>query len=150
MKAGAEKELAEDYLKRARTLGRQIGLTGIDVVDAAETIHDKPHVRIARDAETLNGLYPPGTFTVALDGKGKTLSTEQFTEFLQRHLDGGTPQIAFLIGGPDGHAPETLKSAGLVLSFGPMTWPHRLVRVMLAEQIYRTVTIMVNHPYHRS
>jgi 23S rRNA (pseudouridine1915-N3)-methyltransferase len=54
-----------------------------------------------------------------------------------------------MIGGPDGHAVETLKSAGLVLSMGQMTWPHRLVRVMLAEQIYRAVTIMVNHPYHR-
>jgi 23S rRNA (pseudouridine1915-N3)-methyltransferase len=150
MKAGAERELAEDYLKRARSLGKQVGITGIEVADAAETVHDQAHVRIARDAETLAGLYPAGTPTVVLDGKGKTLSTEQFTEFLRHRLETGASQLAFLIGGPDGHAAQTLQAAELVLSFGPMTWPHRLVRVMLAEQIYRTVTIMVNHPYHRS
>ena len=69
---------------------------------------------------------------------------------VKRHLDQGTGSIAFLIGGPDGHAPEMRQDAGLLLSLGPMTWPHRLARVMLAEQIYRAVTILVKHPYHRA
>jgi 23S rRNA (pseudouridine1915-N3)-methyltransferase len=150
MKPGAERDLSEDYLKRARSLGRKLGLSAIDVADAGETVHDQTHVRIARDAETLKTLYAPGTSTIVLDPRGKALSTEQFTSFLKEQLDGGTSHLALLIGGPDGHAPETLKAARLVLSLGPMTWPHRLVRVMLAEQIYRALTIMAGHPYHRS
>jgi 23S rRNA (pseudouridine1915-N3)-methyltransferase len=150
MKPGAERDLADDYLKRARSLGRQLGLTAIEVADVAETVHDQAHVRVARDAETLKTLYPPGTPTVVLDATGKALSTGQFTAFLKDQIDRGTGQLALLIGGPDGHAPETLKAARLVLSLGPMTWPHRLVRVMLAEQIYRALTILANHPYHRS
>jgi 23S rRNA (pseudouridine1915-N3)-methyltransferase len=149
MKPGAEKQLADDYLKRARSLGRQRGITAIEVADAAETLHDEPRVRIARDAATLAALPVPGSHCVVLDARGKTLSTEEFTGFLEGRIAAGTRDLAFLIGGPDGHAPETLAQAALVLSFGPMTWPHRLVRVMLAEQIYRAVTIMVNHPYHR-
>jgi 23S rRNA (pseudouridine1915-N3)-methyltransferase len=149
MKAGAEKDLADDYLTRARSLGKQVGITSIEVTDAAETLHDRVEVRIGREAETLRGLYAAGSTTVALDANGRSFSTEQFTHYLQARIDGGTRDLAFLIGGPDGHAAETLESAALVLSLGAMTWPHRLVRVMLAEQIYRAVTIMLNHPYHR-
>jgi 23S rRNA (pseudouridine1915-N3)-methyltransferase len=150
MKPGAERDLAEDYLKRARSLGRQFGLTAIEVADAAETVHDQARIRIARDAETLKTLYPAGAPTIVLDSGGKALSTEQFTTFLKEQIESGSGQLALLIGGPDGHAPDTLKAARLVLSLGPMTWPHRLVRVMLAEQIYRALTILANHPYHRS
>jgi 23S rRNA (pseudouridine1915-N3)-methyltransferase len=58
--------------------------------------------------------------------------------------------MAFLIGGPDGHSPDLREKSGLMMSFGPMTWPHRLVRVMLFEQLYRAVTIIAGHPYHRA
>lgn len=78
------------------------------------------------------------------------MSSEGFAQLLQHHLDKGTTDLAFLIGGPDGHSAATRKCAGQLISLGEMTWPHRLVRVMLFEQIYRAVTIMVNHPYHRS
>ena len=78
------------------------------------------------------------------------MTSEAFSRLLQRHLDQGTQDLAFLIGGPDGHSAATRKNAGQLISLGEMTWPHRLVRVMLLEQIYRAVTIMVNHPYHRS
>lgn len=149
MKSGAERQLVDDYLLKARNLGRQVGITGIEVAEAAETVHDQAAIRIARDAETLASLYPEGIPTVVLDVAGKTLSSLEFVDFLKCHLDRGTSQLAFLIGGPDGHAPVTLQAAATKLSLGPMTWPHRLVRVLLAEQIYRAVTIMVNHPYHR-
>jgi len=77
------------------------------------------------------------------------IAAERFSQLLQRHLDQGTQDLAFLIGGPDGHSAETRKTAGQLISLSEMTWPHRLVRLMLLEQIYRAVTIMVNHPYHR-
>jgi 23S rRNA (pseudouridine1915-N3)-methyltransferase len=92
----------------------------------------------------------PKAFTLVLDERGKSLTSAGFSQLLQRHLDQGTQDLAFLIGGPDGHGAEIRKSAGQLISLSEMTWPHRLVRIMLLEQIYRAVTIMVNHPYHRS
>lgn len=150
MKAGAERDLVEDYLKRARGLGRTVGISAIECADAPESPLDQQTQRIVREAETFRKLMPQGAFVIALDATGKMFSTEDLSVWLQQRLAGGTSQLAFLIGGPDGHAPETLKNAGLVLSLGAMTWPHRLVRVMLVEQIYRSVTIIANHPYHRS
>ena len=104
---------------------------------------------MAEEGRLVAGALPPKGFSVVLDERGKALASEAFAELLRRHLDGGTPDMAFLIGGPDGHAPEIRETAGLLMSFGPMTWPHRLVRVMLFEQLYRAVTIIAGHPYHR-
>ena len=104
---------------------------------------------MAEEGRVIAGALPAKCFTVVLDERGKALASEAFAELLRRHLDGGTADMAFLIGGPDGHSPEARDNAGLLMSFGPMTWPHRLVRVMLFEQLYRTVTIIAGHPYHR-
>ena len=98
----------------------------------------------------IAGALPPRGFTVVLDEAGKSMTSNDFAAFLQRRRDDGTADLAFVVGGPDGHAQATRADAGLILSFGAMTWPHRLVRVLLFEQIYRAVTIMVNHPYHRA
>lgn len=94
-------------------------------------------------------LLPPKASLIALDERGSQLTSGGFADLIRRHLERGTSDLAFLIGGPDGLAEALCKDAALVLSFGSMTWPHRLCRVMLAEQIYRAVTILVNHPYHR-
>jgi len=149
LKAGPEKLLAEDYLKRTRALGRTAGVSAVDVQEFSESQAGSAAARMADEARLVAGAIPPRAFTVVLDERGKSLSSEAFADLLRRHLETGTPAISFLIGGPDGHAAETRGNAGLVLSFGPMTWPHRLARVMLLEQIYRSVTILVNHPYHR-
>ncbi len=104
-----------------------------------------------REAEgkALQGALDSRSFQIVLDETGRSLKSTDFADLLRREIESGVGEIAVLIGGPDGHAPAIRKSANLVLSLGIMTWPHRLVRVMLAEQIYRAVTIMVNHPYHR-
>ena len=149
LKAGPEKSLAEDYLTRLKAAGPQAGVSRIAVADFAESRGQTANQRQSEEARVLWEAMPPKAFTIALDERGKPMSSDAFAQLLRRHVDSGTRDLAFLIGGPDGHAPETRKSAGLLLSFGPMTWPHRLVRVMLIEQIYRAVTIMVNHPYHR-
>jgi 23S rRNA (pseudouridine1915-N3)-methyltransferase len=104
---------------------------------------------MAEEARLVSAAVPAKGFSVVLDERGKALASHAFADLLRRHLDGGTPDIAFLIGGPDGHAPGIRENAGLLLSFGPMTWPHRLVRVMLLEQLYRALTIIAGHPYHR-
>ena len=149
LKAGSEKTLAENYLTRLRSLGPKAGVGRIAVSEFAESRAQTAGQRQREDARMLWGAVPPKAFTIILDERGKPMSSEAFARLLRRHIDAGTPELAFLIGGPDGHASETRQRAGLLLSFGTMTWPHRLVRVMLCEQIYRAVTIMVNHPYHR-
>lgn len=150
LKAGPEKSLAEDYLTRAEGLGKKAGISRIAVTEFSESQASSPASRMADEAKLLAGVIPPKAFTIVLDERGKPMASEAFAELIQRHLDGGTPDVSFIIGGPDGHAGSTREQAGLLMSFGPMTWPHRLVRVMLFEQLYRAVTIMVGHPYHRA
>lgn len=87
--------------------------------------------------------------TVVLDERGKALASTAFSEQLSRWRDEGIREVRFLIGGADGHDDPTRSSADLLLSFGPATWPHLLVRAMLAEQLYRAESIMRYHPYHR-
>ena len=142
LKTGPEKEMADDYLARITQMGRKAGITRLDVSDTAESARDQ-------EAEWLLSKAAPGSFKIALDEHGSALGSESFAQLLRKKIDAGTPDISFLIGGPDGHGAKALAVADQKLCFGAMTWPHRLVRIMLAEQIYRAVTIMVNHPYHR-
>lgn len=150
LKAGPERLLADDYLKRAEGAGRKTGITGLRVQEFAESQAASAAARKAEEARLIAAALPPRAFAVALDERGEAMGSEAFAGLVRRHLDQGTPDLAFLIGGPDGHAPETRETAGLMLSLGIMTWPHRLVRVMLLEQIYRAVTILTGHPYHRA
>ncbi len=90
-----------------------------------------------------------GTITVVLDERGEALSSTALAAKLDRWRDGGKREVRFMIGTADGHAPEQRSSADLLLSFGPATWPHLLVRAMLAEQLFRATSILANHPYHR-
>ena len=141
LKAGPEKILAQDYQTRLEGLGRKAGITKLTVTDFAESQSQTASQRQNEEAKLLTSALAPKAFTLVLEG---------FSQLLQRHLDQGTQDLAFLIGGPDGHSAATRKNAGQLISLSEMTWPHRLVRIMLLEQIYRAVTIMVNHPYHRS
>lgn len=149
LKAGPEKLLTENYSARIEGLGRTAGISKFNIADTVESRGQTAAARRSEEALFFAKALASRTFTVVLDEGGKSLASAGFADFLRRHIDGGTDNLAFLIGGPDGHAPLNREKAGLLFSLGPMTWPHRLVRVMLLEQIYRAVTIMVNHPYHR-
>jgi 23S rRNA (pseudouridine1915-N3)-methyltransferase len=102
-----------------------------------------------REAALLLAALPKGATLVALDARGKPLSSEGFAERLARWRDGGVGDLAFLIGGAEGLADSVLERAHLVLSLGAMIWPHGLVRGMLLEQLYRAQQILAGHPYHR-
>ena len=104
------------------------------------------------EAESMQLLaaVPEGAVVVALDERGQDLSSGAFAERLARWRDDGARAVAFLIGGADGLAPAARERADLLLALGRMTWPHMLVRVMLAEQLYRATTILAGHPYHRA
>lgn len=105
---------------------------------------------ILREGALLLGAVPAKSVLVALDRRGKVLDSEGFAGRLAGWRDNSVSDVAFLIGGADGHGEALLKKAALVLSFGPMTWPHLLARVMLAEQIYRAQQLLAGHPYHRA
>jgi 23S rRNA (pseudouridine1915-N3)-methyltransferase len=149
LKGAAESSLIEGYLTRTRGLSRQAGIASIDLREFRESRAQTAPERVKAEAGIITNALPRDAVIIALDERGKSMSSEDFAARLARFRDQGTGDIAFLIGGPDGHSEELRKKAAVVLSFGAMTWPHRLVRVMLAEQIYRAVTILVKHPYHR-
>ena len=149
LKAGPERKLAELYLERANALGRSAGLGPVNVAEIAESRGASAELRMADEAARLQTGMPDEAVTVALDAGGRDITSEEFAALIGRWRDGGTATLAFFLGGPDGLAPEIKALAGYRLAFGRMTWPHRLARIMLLEQIYRSVTILVNHPYHR-
>jgi 23S rRNA (pseudouridine1915-N3)-methyltransferase len=102
-----------------------------------------------REGALLLAAAPPGAVLVALDERGKTLTSPAFAQKLAAWRDSGTADLAFLIGGADGLSESVRQKAQLVLSLGAMTWPHLLVRGMLLEQLYRAQQILAGHPYHR-
>jgi 23S rRNA (pseudouridine1915-N3)-methyltransferase len=150
LKAGPERELATRYVDRARAACRSVGFTGLDVRELDEGRARRPEERKAEEARALAALTPPGARIVALDERGSIIASEAFANDLARARDAGAPAYALLIGGPDGLDPALRAQAALVLAFGAMTWPHQLVRVMASEQIYRAITILSGHPYHRA
>ena len=103
-----------------------------------------------REAALLLAGVPARATAVALDARGKPLTSEDFAARITRWRDSGVADLAFLIGGADGLADVVSKRAELVLSLGAMTWPHLLVRGMLLEQLYRAQQILAGHPYHRA
>lgn len=150
LKSAAEQLIAQDYLDRAARLGRRLGLTKIDLREVPESRGASAERRKSEEAQSLLAAIPAGSHVIALDTRGKELSSESFASELRRLADAGLTDLVFVIGGPDGLGLELLDRARLKLSLGRLTWPHRLVRAMLAEQIYRSVTILLNHPYHRA
>ncbi len=148
MKQGPERELATRYLERARVTGRSLALTGFDVLELAESRAASAEARKAEEARGLAAQLPEGV-RVVLDEHGKSLSSQGLAEQIARWRDAGRPALSLVIGGADGHGRDMLAGADLVLSLSPLTWPHQLVRIMLAEQLYRATTILSGHPYHR-
>lgn len=148
MKNGPERELVARYLDRAGASGKPLALTGFDVTEINKSRAGSATARKAEEARALRTALPQGV-TVMLDERGKAIDSERFAVQIGRWRDDGRPAVGFVIGGADGIDPEFVRSADLVVSFSPMVWPHQLVRIMLAEQLYRTTTILSGHPYHR-
>jgi 23S rRNA (pseudouridine1915-N3)-methyltransferase len=150
MKAGPEKELADRYIERFAKAGPALGLEFSGLHEIPESRGQTVDERRRDEAVRLRAGLPSGAALVLLDERGKNLSSEDFASKLTAWRDHGSKSVNFLIGGPDGHDAGLRSEAALVWSFGALTWPHQLVRIMLAEQIYRATTIIAGHPYHRS
>lgn len=149
MKAGPERELAARYFDRFAKAGPAIGLEWAGVTEIAESRAQSVALRKQEEARALAAALQ-GSALILLDETGKSIGSEAFAARIGEMRDAGARFAVFAIGGADGHDPELRKNAALVLSFGAMTWPHQIVRVMLAEQLYRAATILSGHPYHRA
>lgn len=140
-KAGPEKALYELYENRCRP--------ALQLKEVEEKKRLSGAELMRREARLLLDAAPDGARLVALDGRGEGLSSMELARHLGRWRDGGIRTTAFLIGGADGHGAAVLRRADLRLSLGPQTWPHMMVRAMLAEQLYRAQSILSGRPYHR-
>lgn len=128
--------------------GRVPWKTNVTEIEAKKAHTDAE--RCAEENQKIRAAIPEGAFTLALDSRGKALSSEQLAAQLGQARDTGFRTIAFLMGGADGLDADTLNRANLKLSLGPMIWPHMLARVMLSEQLFRAHAIQTRHPYHRA
>ena len=149
LKPGPEKTLIDDYAARVVPMGRSAGLTEIRLIDGDAPRALDGAARRAREAEMLAGWAANAGRRIVLDETGRQMTSETFAACLRDAADAGVSEAAFLIGGADGHTPETRDGADIVLSLGRMTLPHMLARCVLIEQIYRSATILARHPYHR-
>lgn len=150
VKTGPDRELAERYRERAAKAGRSLGFKSVDIVEIPESRAARAEDRIVEEGEALLRHADDHTVRIALDEKGTSLGSEEFASRLGRWKDGGRVAAVFAIGGADGLAPAFKNRADLTLAFGAATWPHQLVRIMLLEQLYRAITILSGHPYHRA
>lgn len=145
LRAGPEKSLLDDYLTRFDRTGRALGLGPARVIE----VEDKKNAGIGAEATLLRKALPKGTVICTLDERGRVMSSPDFAQKLGGWRDAGRQDLALIIGGADGIDPDLRAEADFSISFGSMVWPHMLVRVMLAEQLYRAATILSGGPYHR-
>lgn len=144
-RGGPEAALTADYIARASVAGRQLGFKTVELVE----VEGRPAGDTRSEAAALLRAAPDGARRVLLDERGAEWSSRQLAETLARWRDAGLPAAVFWIGGADGAAQNLRDRADDTLALGRQTWPHRLVKVMIAEQIYRAVTILSGNPYHR-
>ncbi|QIB34093.1 23S rRNA (pseudouridine(1915)-N(3))-methyltransferase RlmH [Ancylobacter pratisalsi] len=149
MKTGPERELCARYLDRASKSGRALGLSGPDVVEIAESAARRPEDRMADEGVGLIAALPGEMAVLALDPRGSEVSSEQLAADVAGLRDRGVRALSFVIGGADGLSEAARGRADRLIAFGRATFPHQLVRVMMAEQIYRVTTILSGHPYHK-
>ncbi|MDZ4691232.1 23S rRNA (pseudouridine(1915)-N(3))-methyltransferase RlmH [Terricaulis sp.] len=145
LRDGPEAALSADYVARAAAAGKQLGFKGVELTE----VEGKPAGDQRAEAAALYRATPDDARKILLDERGAEWTSRQLAEKLARWRDDGIPCATFWIGGADGASQSVKDNADEKLAFGRQTWPHRLVRVMIAEQVYRAVTILCGTPYHR-
>ena len=149
LKSGPEKELAERYFDRFAKAGPAIGLELARINEINESRASNAETRKREEAGHLDKMLADGAVLLLLDERGKAVDSSAFADLLGGIRDSGKRDLIIAIGGPDGLDPELTGRAAHQICLGKMTWPHQMVRVMIAEQLYRAVTILSGHPYHR-
>jgi 23S rRNA (pseudouridine1915-N3)-methyltransferase len=117
--------------------------------DYAKRLAPTPVLKEVSESADLEKLIDKSAFVIVLDERGKNLTSMELATALQNAMNAGKSACQVFIGGPDGHTDTVRQSADLLLSFGKLTWPHMLARIMVLEQVYRAKQILAGHPYHR-
>jgi 23S rRNA (pseudouridine1915-N3)-methyltransferase len=146
LRSGPAREMADDYMQRFDRTGRALSLGPL----VEHEVEGEKNAGMAAEAALLTRAVPAGAVLVTLDERGRIMSSPEFAGLLAGWRDGGRQDVAFVIGGADGVDPDLRARADMSVSFGVMVWPHMLVRVMLAEQLYRAASILAGLPYHRA
>jgi len=141
LKDGPERELVDDYVARAQKTGKQLGYRAVEEIEIPSSSKDDEGTRLI--AKHGQGIL------IRLDERGEAWTSMDLSKRLARWRDAGEDAASFVSGGADGTSPAVAQAARHTISFGPQTWPHRLVRVMIAEQVYRALSIEAGSPYHR-
>ncbi len=141
MKDGPERELVDDYLVRAQKSGKSLGYRAVEEIEIPSSTKDDEGTRLL--AKHGQGIL------IRLDERGEAWTSRDLSKRLARWRDAGEDAVSFVIGGTDGTSPAIASAARHAISFGVQTWPHRMVRAMLAEQVYRALSIEAGSPYHR-
>lgn len=149
LKSGPEKDLAFRYLDRFAKAGPAIGLEFARIIEVAESRASNADTRKREEAAMLEKHLSDGAALILLDERGKALDSPAFADLVGTMRDSGKRDLIIAIGGADGLDPSLYDKASAVLCLGKLTWPHQLVRILIAEQMYRAVTILSGHPYHR-
>lgn len=149
MKRGAEHKLVDHYLDR---FSKSCGTVGFHLKKLQEVSESRAQTacqRMEEEGRKLIEFLPEKCRLIVLDERGKSISSSAFAEKLGFYRDEGIRDLVIALGGPDGHNEQIRSRADFLLSFGFMTWPHQIARILLTEQLYRAVMIASNHPYHR-
>lgn len=146
LRAGPERDLADDYLDRFAKAGRGLGLTSGGVTE----VEDRKGGGAEAEAKLLRAAVPEGSALWVLDERGAVMTSPDFARAIADERDAGRRALTLMIGGADGLDPSLRAGADRAISFGAMVWPHMLARVMLTEQLYRAATILAGSPYHRA
>lgn len=145
LKSGPEREMIDEYLDRMTATGRPVGLG-----PATEVQIDNRSLKTKTDeSRALAESLPGDARLILLDERGKSMPARQLAKTIGQWRDEGVREAVFCIGGADGHDHDALPRPHLMLAFGNTVWPHKLVRIMLAEQLYRATSILAGSPYHR-
>jgi 23S rRNA (pseudouridine1915-N3)-methyltransferase len=146
LRPGPERTLIDDYTTRFDRTGRGLGLGPLSVTE----VEARKGGGAAEEARLLDRAAPEGALRLGLDERGTQMSSPRFARMLAGWRDDGRNDLAVFIGGADGFDPAFRDGCDALVSFGPMVWPHMLVRVMLVEQLYRAASILAGAPYHRT
>ncbi|WP_018149608.1 23S rRNA (pseudouridine(1915)-N(3))-methyltransferase RlmH [Henriciella marina] len=144
IKKGPERDLFDDYLNRFRKAGRQLGFRSADLIEVDSS------GGLDAEADRLLSKIPSGARSIRLDEFGEQYTSTAFSSFLSTERDKGLTDLCFMIGGAEGYGEAVRRAVPQTMAFGVQTWPHRLVRVMLAEQLYRAASLEAGLPYHKA
>lgn len=142
-------EIQRDYESRILSLSKSVGIKNLEIKELPISKKSSIKERQKEEAKIISQHIKQNNLNVFLDGKGENINSVDISQIISKSSFDGK-DLVFFIGGPDGFDEKIIKVANKIISFGRVTWPHKLIRIMLLEQLYRGVTILNNHPYHRN